>query len=417
MDKLKNKNYDFVIIGAGIIGLAIAKTLIQKGKNFQILILEKESEVAYHSSGRNSGVLHAGFYYTADTLKAKFSVDGNRSLVKYCEENRLPIAKIGKLVIANDESELAGLDELAKRGKTNGCNVSIISAEEAAEIEPNINTYQKALWSPDTATVDPKAICLCLKAELKSLNVEFLFNEEYQSYSNGLLTTNKNKLKCNHLINAAGLYADKIARAVGFSKNYSIVPFKGLYLKYTKNKTDIRTNIYPVPNLKHTFLGVHFTKTFDGTIKIGPTAIPAFWRENYSFKENFKLNEMIAILGLESKLFLSNSFGFRDLAFEEMKKYSKNYLVSLSKKMVKSIDPSGFTEFTKPGIRAQLVNLKTLELINDFVIEGDENSTHILNVISPGFTCAFPFAEYVVRNHVLLGENTVQKNSTPPHVN
>ena len=177
-------------------------------------------------------------------------------------------------------------------------------------------------------------------------------------------------------------------------------------MKYTKNTTDLRTNIYPVPNLKQTFLGVHYTITAHHHIKIGPTAIPAFWRENYSWKENFRLDEFAAIALLEAKLFLTNAFGFRTLAFEEMKKYSKDYLISLASKMAGGVDPKGFTEFGAPGIRAQLVNKETLELVMDFIIEGDERSTHLLNAISPGFTCSLPFAEHVLDKHIFPAAET-----------
>ena len=391
---------DYLIIGAGVVGLSIAKVLREKKPNSNILVIEKENELAFHSSGRNSGVLHAGFYYTADSLKAKFCVDGNHEWTNYCEEHSLPISKIGKLVVAKDESELKGLEELERRGKVNGCDVKIIDEKEALEIEPNVVTFQKALWSPKTSTIDPKKVMGSLLSELTSKEIKVFFGCSYHEIKDSVVITSQGKIKADKIINAAGLYSDKIAKDFGFSKNYTIVPFKGLYLKYTKNKTDIRTNIYPVPNLKHTFLGVHFTKTVDGTIKIGPTAIPAFWRENYEWLSRLDLGEFFQIIRLESELFLKNAFGFRNLAFEEMKKYSKKYLVGLSQSMAKNIDPKGFTEFSTPGIRAQLVNKETLELMMDFVVEGDSTSIHILNAISPGFTCSLPFARYVVENYV-----------------
>jgi len=158
----------------------------------------------------------------------------------------------------------------------------------------------------------------------------------------------------------------------------------------------VSTNIYPVPNLANPFLGVHFTKTVDDSIKIGPTATPAFWRENYAGLKNFKVKELFNILFYEGKLFLHNSFNFRSLALEEMKKYMKSYFIHLSLKMVKQVDKKGFGSFMRPGIRAQLLNKETLELVQDFVVEGDENSFHILNAVSPGFTCAFPFSRYIV---------------------
>lgn len=395
-----SKKYDYTIIGCGIIGLTVAHTLRRLYPNAGIVIVEKEAAEAYHASGRNSGVLHAGFYYTADSLKAKFTVEGSRRMKEYCRRNNIAVNACGKLVVAMDDYELTQLFELERRGRKNGSNVRLVSPKEAEEIEPNVRTYKQALYSPDTAGVDPKEVCLSLKKELLAQGVEFLFNARYLSHKDKVICTTQGDFETGKLINCAGLYADKVAHDFGFGRRYTMIPFKGLYLKYTKNKTDITTNIYPVPNLKNPFLGVHFTKTVHGDIKIGPTAIPAFWRENYTMSTRFNLEEMLSVGYFESKLFMRNAFGFRNLAMEEMQKYNKKYFIGLAQKMVKSIDPNGFTEFTKPGIRAQLLNKETLSLVQDFVIEADAFSVHVLNAVSPAFTCAFPFAEYIVEKYV-----------------
>lgn len=395
------KIHDYLIIGSGIIGLSIARSLKRIQPQAKILIIEKEKEEASHASGRNSGVLHAGFYYTADSLKAKFTVEGNRALKAYCRTKNIPINECGKLVVAQNEGELEKLYELERRGKRNGSNVEIIDEIKAREIEPNIRTFKKALYSPDTASVNPKQVCANLKMDLLKDGVEFLFETQYLGHRENVIRTTKGDFLTQKIINCGGLYADKIAQSFGFGRRYTMIPFKGLYLKYTKNTTDVRINIYPVPNLKNPFLGVHFTKTVTGEIKIGPTAIPALWRENYDFRSNFKWNEFFNIVFYEKLLFLTNAFGFRNLAVEEMRKYNKEYFVGLAQNMVQHIDPEGFTEYTKPGIRAQLLDKANLSLVQDFVIEGDQKSTHILNAVSPAFTCAFPFAEYVTGNHIL----------------
>ena len=393
---------DFIIIGAGVIGLSIAKALKEKYPNSKIVILEKEKNVGYHSSGRNSGVLHAGFYYTANSLKAKFTRDGCLEMSKFCEDNGLSINRCKKIVVANNQDELEGLEELYRRGVANGVEIELIDEEELNRLYPNITTYKKALFSPNTATIDPIEILEFLKNKLIQKGVEFRFSEGYNTNlnNNTILTTKKNKLKADKIINSAGLYADKIAKDFGYSKNYTIIPFKGIYLKYTKNDKPITTNIYPVPNLKNPFLGVHYTITVDNSIKIGPTAIPAFWRENYGGFENFKLDEFLEIIKYELKLFITNAFGFRSLAIEEMKKYYKPYFINLATKMVKEIDKEGFNQWSKPGIRAQLLDINRLELLDDFVIEGDKNSIHILNAVSPAFTSSFPFARWIVDNYV-----------------
>lgn len=259
-----------------------------------------------------------------------------------------------------------------------------MSEDDVFKIDPNIKTYKKALFSPNTASVDPKEVCSKLKSVLKENSIDFFFNTLFEDCD----------LEYKYLINCAGAYADKIAQKFGLAQNYTMIPFKGIYLKYMTNKTDIKTNIYPVPNLKNPFLGVHYTITSDGSIKIGPTAIPAFWRENYQGFERFSFKEMIEIFYYETKLFLLNSFNFRTLAIEEMKNYSPKTFIQKAKDMVNNIGDD-----FKPmpaGIRAQLLDIKTNELVQDFVIEHGGNSTHILNAVSPAFTCSFAFAKYVV---------------------
>ncbi len=396
-------NADYLIIGSGIVGLAIARELRSRFPQAEILVIDKEPDVAYHGSGRNSGVLHSGFYYSADSLKAKFTHDGNEQLKEYCKAKNLKLNECKKVMVAQDESELEALYELERRGKKNGVDVKIITAEELKAIEPNAKTFKYALYSPDTATVDPVEVSMSIKNDLRAAGVKFLFNDGYHKKADAhtILTKSHQRITATKIINAAGLYADRIARDFNFSKNYTIIPFKGIYLKYTLKDKPIQTNIYPVPNLKNPFLGVHFTVTVDNIIKIGPTSIPAFWRENYKGLANFKPGELFNILGWEARLFLTNAFGFRSLAFDEIRKYNKPYFVRLATKMVNSIDSSGFTEWSKPGIRAQLLNKKTLELVMDFVVEGDEHSIHVLNAVSPAFTCSFPFAKWVVENWVI----------------
>jgi len=395
------KKQDYLIIGSGIIGLTIAATIKRQKPEASLVVLDKEPAEAQHASGRNSGVLHAGFYYTADSLKAKFTVEGNRAMKEFCRRKNLPINECGKLVVAQDENELEQLYELERRGRCNGSNIEMIDEARAREIEPNVKTYKKALYSPDTASVDPKKVCAAIKEDLQKAGVVFSFSTKYQGRSGQTVLTNQGEFQADKIINCAGLYADKVAQDFGFGHQYTMIPFKGLYLKYTKNKTDIKTNIYPAPNLKNPFLGVHFTKTVHGDIKIGPTAIPALWRENYQGPSRFNLREMGEILFFESKLFLTNAFGFRSLAIDEVKKYMRPHFVALAQKMVQSIDPDGFTEFTTPGIRAQLLDKKSLSLVQDFVVQGDRKSIHVLNAVSPAFTCAWPFSKYIVDQYVL----------------
>lgn len=381
---VEDQKFNYLIIGSGIIGMTIAYELKNKYPDTKIAIIDKEAEVAKHASGRNSGVLHAGFYYTADSLKARLTVNGNKLMKEFCSKYDISVKKTQKIVVAKDEKEVEGIYELQKRAEVNGVDTKIIDEEDVFKIDSNIKTFKKALFSPHTASVNPKEVCYKLKDVLEDMGVDFYFNMPYS----------KSDIKYDYLINSAGVYADKIAKEFNLAQNYTLLPFKGIYLKYMTNKTAIKTNIYPVPNLANPFLGVHYTITSDGSIKIGPTAIPAFWRENYKGFDNFNIKELFEILYYESKLFLANSFNFRKLALEEMKNYNKATFVAKARDMVKSIGDN-----FKPlpaGIRAQLLNIKTNELVQDFILEHTKNSTHILNAVSPAFTCSFAFAKYVI---------------------
>jgi len=386
---------DFLIIGGGILGLCIAREIRKRFSKSSITILEKEAEPGFHASGRNSGVLHAGFYYTADSLKAKFTREGCAQWKQYCREKGLKINECGKLVVAKYKTELEGLAELYKRGKLNGVEVFEISESEARKIEPRVKTFQKALYSPSTASVDPKEIISSILEDLKSQNIYILTNTLYLKKSKDGILTNQGNIRAQFIVNAAGLYADQIAKDFGFAPHYKIIPFKGLYLYSNEPPGAVKTNIYPVPNLRNPFLGVHYTLTVTGKIKIGPTAIPAFWREHYQGLDRFKLSEFIEILSAEASLFLRNSFNFRQLAFEEIKKYSRKKMVELASLLLDGVKAENYVEWGKPGIRAQLLNTRDNKLEMDFIYEGDHRSFHVLNAVSPAFTCALPFSSYL----------------------
>ncbi len=399
--------YDYLIIGGGIIGLNIARELKQRDDSSKILLIEKENEVACHASGRNSGVLHAGFYYSADSLKAKFTKEGNAALKEFCKVRGLHVNECAKVVVAQNEEENQGLEELKRRGDTNGVELHWMNEEQLKEKYPNIKTYKRALFCPSTATVNPKEVTLEFKKYVLELGVEILLDCQYiKKLEGNEIVTSKGTFKTKKLINAAGLYADKIAKQFGFSQEFVIIPFKGIYLKDKKNVSNLTTNIYPVPNLANPFLGVHYTLTEGNESKIGPTAIPAFWRENYKGFSNFSFREFSEILFYEAKLFLTNAFGFRQLAFSEVRKYSLTYLKGLAIKLTQNMDHSGYDSWSTPGIRAQLLNTKTLELVQDFVVQSDEDSIHVLNAVSPAFTSSIPFSKWVVDEHILKNRNS-----------
>ena len=371
-----------LVVGAGIIGMTLAYEWLNKNPDDEIVIIDKEAHEAVHASGKNSGILHAGFYYNSDSLKAKLTAEGNRLMKEFCRSKNIKVNETGKLVVAKNEDEVETLKELEKRSISNSAGAYLISEEEAKEIDSNAKTYKFALYSPNTASVNPREVCRVLRADLEAKGVKFVFNMPFEKFNESY----------DFLINAAGLYADKIAHKFNVGLNYTMLPFKGLYLKYL-GEDKIKTQIYPVPNIKNPFLGVHFTLMADGTIKIGPTAIPAFWRENYTFTSRFKFSEFVEILKTEAKMFLKHKW-FRDLAFYEMRYYIPQNLINEARKLVFRL--RGDFKVYPPGIRAQLVNLDDLSLIMDFLVEKRENQIHILNAVSPAFTASFAFAKYVL---------------------
>jgi L-2-hydroxyglutarate oxidase LhgO len=396
-------NTDFLIIGGGVIGLSIARILKKRLSDSRVTLIEKEEGVGFHGSGRNSGVLHAGFYYSSDSLKAKFTRTGNQRLTEYCESKGLKINKCGKLVVAKNEEELQRFNELLERGKKNGVPLQCLSEAEAREIEPRVKTFEKALYSPSTATIDPLEVVMAMQKDAEDEGVDIHLGTGYLRAQGNRVSTSSGSYEARMVINAGGLYADKIAMDFGFSRKYRILPFKGLYLNSDEPPGSLRTNIYPVPDLRNPFLGTHFTVTVAGKTKIGPTAIPALWREQYQGMKNLCWSEMLEILARQCGLFISSNFNFKTLACEEIRKRSRPHLVALASSLAEGVELNNYRTWGKPGIRAQLINIEEKKLEMDFVLEGDQDSIHVLNAVSPAFTCALPFAEYVcdqVNRHV-----------------
>jgi L-2-hydroxyglutarate oxidase LhgO len=386
---------DFLVIGGGVMGLSLALEIRRRFTDASVTVLEKERSCGLHASGRNSGVLHAGFYYSADSLKARFTREGNQELTRYCEERGLRLNRCGKLVVARDETEVPTLDELLRRGRANGVELRRVSVREAHEIEPKAKTVDSALFSPTTSSVDPAEVMGSLDRDARSAGVTIETGNAYVARVGREIQTTGGRVSPGYVINSAGLYADKVARDFGFSSDYRILPFKGLYLNREGDDQPLRVHVYPVPSLDHPFLGVHWTVTVDGRCMIGPTAIPALWREHYGGLANFNPRELLEIGILEASLWLRNEFGFRRLALREVRKHSRTRLVALAGELVRAREAARWS-WGEPGVRAQLLNVTTGRLEMDFRYEGDDRSFHVLNVVSPGFTCALPFARHLL---------------------
>ena len=390
----------FVICGAGILGLTIARELVERGVG-EIFLLEKEPELGVHSSGRNSGVLHAGIYYTPDSLKAQFCYRGNLLMRQYCKERGIPILETGKVIVTKRKEELETLEELYRRAKRSGVPVEMVGEKELKEIEPYAKTVEKALYSPFTAVVPPQRILHALEQELlQTGKVKILKKVRFLSIKEKKVVTTRGWIPFDFFVNAAGSYADTVAHAFSLGRKYRILPFKGTYQRLRRRKSHlVRGNIYPVPDLRNPFLGVHFTKGVDGTVYIGPTAIPAFGRENYGLLQGID-EEFPCILWGIFLLFFYNS-KFRKVALTEPRKYFPREVYKDAAPMLEGIKPEDILPSPKVGIRPQLVDWEEKELVMDFLVLKDRESVHILNAISPGFTSAFAFAKYVVEHYIV----------------
>lgn len=384
-----------LICGGGILGLTIARELVARGCD-RITILEKEAAVGKHASGRNSGILHAGVYYTPESAKARYCLNGNFLMREYCKANGLPLVESGKVVVASSPEQLATLRELYSRAIKNGAKVDLIDEKQLAEIEPQAKTVQQAIFSHYTAVVDPRRILDCLRDELKaSGKVTILFNTAFTGQGkSGEALTSQGPISYQRLINAAGAYSDKIAHAFGVGRQYMLIPFKGVYRQLRPEKTSmVNGSIYPVPDIRNPFLGIHFTKGVKGDVYLGPTAIPAFGRENYGILQGLD-SESLGIMARDLVLLIKNQ-KFRAIAFDEPRKYIFKYFFEDARKLVKTLSPEDIMPCSKVGIRPQLINLETNELVMDFLIEKGENSLHVLNAISPAFTSSMAFAKMI----------------------
>jgi len=386
---------DFLVIGGGVLGISIARQLMREYGDSSVTVIEKEPACGLHASGRNSGVIHAGFYYPADSLKARHARRGNKLLTDYCLQKRLPINRCGKLVVARTHADHAGLDELRRRGTANGVELEELSERDARLLEPRVKTHERALYCPTTATVDPAAVLRSLAADASNEGVNVTCGVRYIGRQGRGFKTSAATYYAGYVVNAAGLYADRIARDFGFGERYRILPFKGLYLCSSDPHESVHTNIYPVPDLRMPFLGVHVTSTATGQTKIGPTAVPALWREQYAGLANFRLAEFVDLTLRQAEMLAFGGWAYLRLAVEELRKQSRARLVALASSLMTGVRGERYATWCMAGIRAQLVDVRRRALEMDFVLEGDDRSMHVLNAVSPGFTCAIPFAEQI----------------------
>ncbi len=402
---LVNKEYDQIIIGAGIVGISLGLALLERDPSRKVLIIDKEGKPGIHASGRNSGVLHAGFYYSPDSLKAKFCRLGNLELRKFCKENNLQILETGKVVVCQDKQDVARLEELYRRGVANEVNIEILDSKDLEKIEPAAQTVDKFIWSPTTAVGNPKDVINKLAEKFTKSGGSFSFNTQVQliEKDNEVLVKTKTGIySAKSIINSAGAYAADLAKQVNVGTEYVCLPFLGAYRKSKLLSVNPKRLVYPVPNPVNPFLGVHTTITLNNEIKIGPTAFPVIGKEQYKLTDGFNLKELAEFFTSTTALLKSDSVDLLSLAKEEALKLFTRALLKRTRKLSSTLDSNNDWVKYPSGIRAQIINTKTKAIEMDSIVESAKNVVHILNAVSPGWTSAIPFAHWVVENQPLL---------------
>ena len=390
---------DFLIIGAGIVGLTIALELKRRHPGAAIIVLEKEPEPGRHSSGRNSGVLHSGIYYPPGSLKAQVCGQGCLEMIEYCEQRGLPLNRIGKVLVPVRAEDGPQLDVLEQRGAANGVATERLDTARLAAIEPEARSATgEALYVPITSVVSSSAVFASVLDDVMTAGIEVICGGSLESVdaNRRSLVFGGERIGYGHAVNTAGLHADSVAQHFGVGRHYTLLPFKGIYWKLDP-AAGLKINhlIYPVPDLRVPFLGVHTTTAIDGTVYIGPTAVPAFGRENYRGRQDVAPRELARILGLIAGQYVSGRDGFRRLAWQEGRRYFRRWFAEAGRALLPRLRADHLLACDKVGIRAQMLDRRSGRLVTDFVVEQGPSSTHVINAISPAFTSAFPLARHV----------------------
>jgi (S)-2-hydroxyglutarate dehydrogenase len=391
-----SSTYDFVVIGGGVVGMSVADNLASKQPDSTILVLDKENSTGQHASGRNSGVLHAGLYYGSDSLKARFCSEGNAWIKTFCHDHHIPVHECGKLMVLTSKTNECHMETIWNRSRSLKIPIERVSPEDAVRLEPLTSPVFDSLWSPTTAVASPtKFFGVFDKFVRRHRNITVQCRSAWKETRSGehnrpyIVTDEEEAIKAGHIINCSGAWADTIAKSFGFARDIICTPFAGYYM-YVEGVFPTRL-IYPVPDLRKPFLGVHFTHSPDGLVKIGPTAVPVL-RRGHGDKDGASALE--SAVGLSKWTMHNPSLAVASAL--ELRKAIPWFLWKDAQKLVPSLKFNQVKKWAPAGYRAQLVNRKTGDLMIDFAIEGDRKSTHVLNVVSPGWTCSRPFSEHIV---------------------
>ncbi len=387
--------YDIAIVGGGIVGLGTALALTESCPRYSLVVIEKESELASHQTGHNSGVIHAGIYYKPGSYKAKLCVSGGRLLTEFCEANGVPYERCGKLIVAVSERELPRLQSLYERGVANGiAGLQIVGPERAREIEPHAGVF-RAIHSPHTAIVEYRQVANAMAGRIVECGAAILNGARVRAIrrSEGLLhiEAGGETVVSRFLINCAGLYSDEIARLMGLRPDVQIVPFRGEYYTLRPDCRLVRGLIYPVPDPEFPFLGVHFTKRIRGDYEAGPNAVLAFAREGYRFTQ-VRWRDLVGLFAFPGFWAMGAKY-WRTEVYEVYRSLSRGAFLRALRRLGpgledKDLMPGG------SGVRAQAVT-RNGSLVDDFKIIETPNAIHVLNAPSPAATASIAIGRHI----------------------
>jgi (S)-2-hydroxyglutarate dehydrogenase len=394
---MNSSSYDIAVIGGGVVGLSFAMQATEQLPHLRVLILEKETGVAQHQTGHNSGVIHSGVYYKPGSLKARLCVQGAREMVEFCLRHEIPHKVCGKLIVATLAEEVAWLDDLLARGNANGLvGLRLLGPEEMREIEPHVGGL-RALAVPSTGITDYARVTAKYAEIAMGRSAELRTNAAVVGFSNSgdevVIRTRAGEFLARYVVNCAGLYSDRVAQMAGCDADLMIVPFRGEYYDLAPARADlVRWLIYPVPDPQYPFLGVHFTRRIHGNVDAGPNAVLAFRREGYH-RTDFDLGDAMEVFGYP---------GFRAFARRQWKHGVREFRRSLVKReFVRSLQrlvPEVREEDMTPGgsgVRAQAMGPGG-ELVDDFRFVPRGRFLHVLNVPSPAATASLPIGREIL---------------------
>jgi L-2-hydroxyglutarate oxidase LhgO len=392
------ERYDVVVIGAGIVGLASAREILRRRPDTHLAILEKEDGVARHQTGHNSGVIHTGIYYAPGSLKARLCVEGARELYDFADRHAIPTERCGKLIVALTPAELPALEELHRRGFANGVDgLEVVGPDRIRELEPHA-TGLRAIWSPRTGIVDFERVASALAADVTEAGGEIVTGTAVRRVATlrgeVIVRTARADVIARRVLACAGLEADRLARRSGARAEPSIVPFRGDYWQLRPERRHLARNlIYPVPDPRFPFLGVHFTRRLaDGAVWLGPNAVLALAREGYR-RTDFDLRDVAEVVTNPGFLRLARTYLRTGLA-EMYRDVSRRAFAASCRRFIPELEDDDLVPGPS-GVRAQSL-MRDGRLVDDFVFDGDDRVMHVRNAPSPAATSALAIAREVV---------------------